>query len=200
MSELFCLLPKGDKDVLREYYRDFRCASDGVESFPFSEIDDFLVNLDGGKNSKGKHVGSCDWRYFLIEEMQAGRMPVVSIEFLHEIVYGAIRIAQYGVRKKFKPSRYTYSWRRHFERSRRYQDWLTVRMNLTGWDRQGDRLEILWGPDYRNRSDYLVSKGKGRACYFGVISESHGLPVQDRRAEVEALEVDPIRCTTWQQE
>ena len=35
LSGLFGLLPCPDKDVLREYYRDFRCAFENAKTFPF---------------------------------------------------------------------------------------------------------------------------------------------------------------------
>ena len=115
-ADLFKKLPEDDKNVLREYYRDFRSTFENATTFPFSELDEFLINLDGGTNDRGKHVGSFDWRYFPIEEAQGGTMPIVSIEFLHEIIYAAIRIIGYGVSGNSEPSRYTYSRRRHFER------------------------------------------------------------------------------------
>ena len=186
LSDFFCLLPPEDKKVLREYYQDFLNGCDSVRGFSFSRIDDFLINLDGGKNSKGKYVGSFDWRYFLIEEMQGRKMPTVSIEFLHEIVYGATRIVEYGVYGKFKPGNHTYSWRQRFKRKERYQDWLTVRMNSGGWDKLGDRLEIVWGPDYRNWYDFFVFKEERIVSFYDLIPDDHGLPVWDKRAEIMA--------------
>lgn len=189
-ADLFGNLPEDDKKVLREYYRDFRSAFENAKTFPFSELDDFLINLDGGTDGKGKHVGSFDWRYFPIEEAQGGTMPTVSIEFLHEIIYAAVCIIEYGVFGNFAPSRYTYSWRRYDERYRKYRDWLRVRMNSEGWNGLGDRLELAWGPDYRNRYDYFIFKGSRIIPFFAEIPLNHGLPVEDRRDEVEAFDVD----------
>ena len=189
LSYLFELLSVEDKDVLREYYRDFKFSFEGANTFPYSELNDFIINLDGGKNSKGKFAGAFDWRYFLIEEKQGGKMPIVSIEFLHEIVYGVARIIEYHVYGKFEPSKHTYNWRRHTERQRKYWAWLTVRRNSDEWEDLGDRLEIVWGPDYQDRYDFYVFKGGGRQLYFCVIPDDHGFPVKDMREEVNAFDV-----------
>ena len=189
-ADLFGKLPKDDRNVLREYYRDFRSAFENATTFPFSELDEFLINLDGGTNDKGKHVGSFDWRYFPIEEAQGGTMPTVSIEFLHEIIYAALRIIEYGVFGKFEPSRHTYSWRRYHERYKKYWAWLTVRMNSEGWNDLGDRLELVWGPDYRKRHDYFIFKGSQREGFFAEIPADHGLRVKDMRNEVKAFDAD----------
>lgn len=189
LSSLFDLLSEADKDVLREYYRDFKNSFAGANTFPYPELNDFINNLDGGKNSKGRYVGAFDWRYYLIEEKQGGDMPIVSIEFLHEIVHGVARIIEYHVHGRFEPSKKTYGWRRHTERKRKYWAWLTVRRNSDAWEEQGDRLEIVWGPDYQNRYDYYVFKGEGRQLYFCTIPDGHGFPVKDMREEVNAFDV-----------
>ena len=71
---LFSQLEVTDQAVLRKYYNDCNATMDykatmegGVEAFPFKSLDDFLLNLDGDKN----HIGSFDWRYFLIEEKRS---------------------------------------------------------------------------------------------------------------------------------
>lgn len=112
LSDLFGLLSSGDKSILSEYYRDFKCCFEGTRAFPFVELDDFITNQDSGKDSKGGYVGSSNWRYFLIEEMQGNEMPIVSIELLHEIVYGLVRIIMHDVHGNCAPVRYTYSRRR----------------------------------------------------------------------------------------
>ncbi len=188
-GDLFGKLPEDDKNILREYYRDFRSAFENAKTFPFSELDEFLINLDGGKNDRGKHVGSFDWRYFPIEEAQGGTMPTVSIEFLHEVIRAVIYVIGDGQPvRSFDPSRGTYSWRRHGERREKYEHWLTVRMNMAGWN-SGDRLELLWGPDYSNRYDYFIVKGGlPTSFFFEEIPANHGLPVKDRRDEIEAFD------------
>ena len=74
-----------------------------VGKFPFGTLDEFLVNLDGDPNKKGDdHIGSFDWRYFLIEEKQSAKMPMVSVEFLHEIAYGCTRMVEYAHQRKVR--------------------------------------------------------------------------------------------------
>ena len=55
-------------------------------------------------------------------------------------------------------------------------------------DDLGDRLEILWGPDYRGRYDLCLFEDKGRKDYFSEIPDGFELPVVDKRKEVEALQ------------
>ena len=76
-------------------------------TFPFRSLDDFLANLDGDKNKRGDHVGSFDWRYFLIQEKQSQKMPFVSVDYLHEIVFGCIQIIEYANSGRFEPSQHT---------------------------------------------------------------------------------------------
>ena len=185
-ADLFGELPEDDKNILREYYRDFRSAFESAKTFPFSKLDEFLINLDGGTDDRGKHVGSFDWRYFPIEEAQGGTMPTVSIEFLHEVIYGAVCT----IRGRSEPSRHTYSWRRHNERYKKYWAWLTVRRNSEGWNDLGDRLELVWGPDYRKRHDYFIFEGSRIRPFFAEIPADHGLPVKDMRNEVKAFDAD----------
>ena len=84
LSILFDLLDQADKSILREYYDDYKATAEGeLGRFPFVSIEDFLVNLDGDKNEQGNFIGSFDWRYFLIEEMQSGKMPMVSVVVNH---------------------------------------------------------------------------------------------------------------------
>ena len=72
LSPLFILLDDHDKEILREYYADYRATIGGnVGAFPFETLDDFLGNLDGGQNNRGDYIGSFDWRYFPIEEKQS---------------------------------------------------------------------------------------------------------------------------------
>jgi len=191
LNELFLRLPEDDKDLLREYYDDFRgvLAFENNMTFPFSCLDDFLTNLDGVEN-KGKHFGSFDWRYYLIENPKF--MPMVSIEFLHEVIFGTLRIAEYAVNDNFEPSQYVYSLRKRQERMQihgKFWCWMTVRMNSEGWEELGDRLEIIWGPDYKNRYDMSLFKGGGRKNYFCEKPKDFNLPIIDKRAEV--AEFDP---------
>ena len=59
-----------DNAAPREYYNNYRNSVGASKNlFPFSSLDDFLINLDGDKNT-----GSLDWRYFPIEEKRSQKM------------------------------------------------------------------------------------------------------------------------------
>ena len=192
LTMLFNLFEPGDKKILREYYSDYRATIGGYgRKFPCGTLDEFLVNLDGDQNKKGDdHIGSFDWRYFLIEEKRSANMPMVSVEFLHEIAYGCTRMVECAHDGNFDPSRYTHSWRMRWKRDRKCSDWLTVRMNCDGWDELPDRLEILWGPDYKGRHDLLLFKGKGAKTYFSEIPKDFSSPIIDKRDELASFDAD----------
>ena len=192
LSTLFDSMEQNDKTILREYYDDYKATIGGnLGMFPFKSLDDFLVNLDGDKSERGDHVGSFDWRYFLIEEKRSQKMPSVSVDYLHEIVFGCIRIIESAESVTFDPSRCIHSWRLHSKRRKKYDNWLIVKMNSEGWDDLGDRLEILWGPDYRGRFDLYLSKGKGQGVFlFAEIPGDNDLPVFDKKLEIETLDVE----------
>ena len=190
VSVLFDELPAENQDTLRTYYDDFRHSSPGMSSFPLATLDEFLVNLDGARNDRGRHVGSFDWRYFLTEEGSGAPMPLVSVDFMHEVIYGCIRLAESVAMENGDAARSTYSWRRHRARSRLHRDWLTVRMNSPGWGREGDRLEILWGPGYGDRFDYLVFEGDRIQSYFAPLPKAEEVKVAmiDKRNELEGFD------------
>ena len=189
LATLFGALDPNDQKALREFYSDYRATIGGnIGAFPFQTLDAFLANLDGDENERGNHIGSFDWRYFLIEEAQTQPMPLVSVDYLHEIVYGCIRIIEYANNGHFEPSRYTHSWRMRGEREGKYSDWLDVRMNSDGWADLGERLEILWGPDYRGRYDLFLFRGTGLNDYFCEIPDDLKLPVIDMRKEIETFD------------
>ena len=50
-------------------------------------------------------------------------------------------------------------------------------------------MEILWGPDYKNRYDLSLFKGGGRTNYFCEMPEDFDLPIIDKRAEVAKSDV-----------
>ena len=189
LSSLFNILGDDDKAVLREYYTDYKATISGNGgAFPFNSLDDFFSNLDGDKNRRGDdHMGSLDWRYFLIEEPKSAKMPLVSVDYLHEIVFGCTRIIQQAVRPQFDPRRYTRTWRTRRERTRKYWHWLNIRMNSDGWTGLGDRLEILWGPDYLGRYDLYWFEGQRVQIFFSEIPSDCALPVVDKRGEVTAF-------------
>ena len=95
LSKLFNKLNEADKATLRKYYNDFKAVKtrdkySNLGNFPFESLDDFLENLDGGKNND---EGSFVWRYYLIEENETiKRIPSFSAEYMHEIVSGCIKI------------------------------------------------------------------------------------------------------------
>ena len=185
LSDLFALIGQEDKEVLREYYTDFKMTIGGnTGQFPFESLDDFLVNLDGDKDDRGNYIGSFVWRYFLIEEKQSQVMPLVSVEYLHEIIFACIQIIRFANSGGIEPSRHTRSWRMLEERLEKYEGWLDDRMNSDGWDELGDRLEILWGPDDRGRHDLCLFEGKEMKPFFSEIPTNLTIPIIDKRNEI----------------
>ena len=190
LSMLYSGLESTDQDLLREYYSDYRETGGWAQEFPFSTLEEFLVNLDGDRNRQGTdHLGSLDWRYFPIEEVRSAKMPTVSIECLHEIAYGCIRIVEYATNGDIEPSAYTHSFRLKRERDKKRTDWLTVRMNSGGWGEQPDRLEKFWGPDYKGRYDWLLFRGNKIKPSFEKIPKGLSLPIVDKREEFESFDV-----------
>ena len=192
LSGLFTKLSAEDQNVLREYYDDFRHAFPGISSFPLTTLDGFLKNLDGGRNNQGRHIGSFDWRYFPTEEGKGASMPLVSINVMHEIVYGCVNLIKSIHKGDNKAAEGIYSWRLWWSRSEFHEDWLTVRVNSSGWGKERDRIEILWGPDYNGRHDYLVFKGDKLQSFFGPLPKANEveLPMIDKRSELESF--DPV--------
>ena len=115
---------------------------------------------------------------------------MVSVEFLHEIAYGCTRMIEYAHTGHFEPSGCTHSWRMRWKRDRKCSDWLMVRMNSDGWDELPDRIEILWGPDYKGRHDLLLFKGNGAKSFFSEIPKDCSLPTIDKRDELASFDVD----------
>lgn len=190
LSVLFTELPAEFQDALRTYYDDFRHSAPGMSSFPLATLDEFLVNLDGGRDDRGQFIGSFDWRYYLTEEGSGAPMPLVGVDFMHEVTYGCIRLVEAIATEGRDAADSTYSWRLYWARSERCQDWLTVRMNSPGWGTEGDRLEILWGPGYQERFDYLVFEGKQIRGFFAPLpkAEEVKLAIIDKRNELEAFD------------
>lgn len=190
LSSLWSELSDDDQSVLNTYYDDFIQTFSGVDKFPFETLEGFLVNLDGGARVRGQHVGSLDWRYFLTERSTASRMPQVSIYVMHEVAYACIRVIDSIVRNDKNVVFDTYSWRLRQKRLRRLRDWLTVRMNSPKWGQQSDRIEILWGPDYADRYDYLVFE-EDRIRYIFVQpkeTDKIGLMKIDKRDELKSFD------------
>ena len=156
-----------------------------ITGFPISTLDDFLANLDGKQNT-----GHMDWRYFLTQEGSGASLPAVSIDLIHEIIEGCVALIH--SRGRVGARSMTYSWRRRGERAKRQREWLTRRLNSSDWGQEGDRIEILWGPDYRGRYDHLVFEGDGISSFFGPVPNSEGteLVILDKRAELERFDPD----------
>ena len=191
LTMLFDLFEPSDQDVLREYYSDYRATVGGYRAnFPFLTLGDFLKNLDGDQNRKGtEYLGSFDWRYYLIEEHKSQSMPFISIDYLHEVAYGCDQIAHSIFYANFDPLKRTYTWRLRWARKEKYDQWLMVRGDPDGRCELSDRLEILWGPDYRSRYDLLLVKGQGMqlSLSFSEMPDHFPLPVIDKRKEIEAF-------------
>lgn len=104
---LFNSFDEDDKRILREYYSDYQATIGGqIGRFPIMNLDGFLKNLDGDKNK-----GSFEWRYYLIEKSENRFMPLVSVDYLHEIIFGCNRIFQHAEFKTSEPSEWLYSRR-----------------------------------------------------------------------------------------
>ena len=141
---------------------------------------------------QGKATGSSDWRYFLIEETQNKDMPVVSTDYLHEIIYGTIRVIKFANNSELDPYKHTYSCRLHLDREKRRQKWWEIEITSGRWEKRGDRLEILWGPDYRGRYDlsFIETQPCLRRYWFGKIPDKCKLPTIDKTKEIEAFNVE----------
>ena len=189
LSRLFGLLKESDKDALREYYDDYRATTGGtLASYPHDTIDGFLVNLDGIKDVPDNHVGSFEWRYFLIQEQRDDEMPMVSVDCMHEIVYGCVKMLE--MREcggQIDPTRFTRSWRLHEQRARKHADWQDKRMNSNGYANLCDRLEILWGPDHLGRHDLHLFQSNVMERCFSELPSDLAVPVIDKRKEVESF-------------
>ncbi len=187
LIDLFTKLPLNDQDVLREYYNDFLHNFSGMSSFKYSTLDGFLSNLDGSQNNSKMGIGSFDWRYFLIERGSGESMPLVSINLIHEIVYGCIeliRLIRIGSENQVRRS--TYSWRLYWVRKRFQIEWLNVRLNSPEWGGGEDRIEITFGPSYGNRYDYFIFKGESIQPYFAPLPDKEQIkfPILDKRSEL----------------
>ena len=190
LSKLFDLLDDQDKLDLREYYTDYRETDGGnTGNFPIHKLDEYLIKLDGDENSQGFPMGSIDWRYYPIEKNYSSSMPLVCVDYLHEICYGSIVIVRHAYSGNSSPSLYTRSWRLHRKRMKKYHAWITVRMNSSGWKKDEDRLEIFWGPDYRERYDFCVFNNGNSKHYFCEIPSSSVLPIIDKRKEIEEFNI-----------
>ena len=189
LSILFGLFETKDKDALREFYLDYKATTPGMDAFPFTTLDEFIGNLDGDTNMQGSdHIGSFDWRYSPIEEAKSQTMPTVSIDFLHEIIRGCNVLVEAAYKKNLDPVLFTNSWcMRRQRESDVYRDWHLYMLNEPSakWKRRGERIEILWGPDYQDRYDFDYFKAEGMKPFFCKLPDEHDFQVVDRREEIE---------------
>ncbi len=181
LCTLFNDLEDCEQKVLCEYYNDYRATTSGtMRNFPYNSINDFLQNLDGDSAH-----GSFDWRYTLIERCHGDEMPAISIEYMHEIVFGCVRILEaHECDEHVDPMHFTRSWHLHEKRAQQHADWQDSRITSDGYVGLGDRLEILWGPDHLDRYDLHVFKGKGMKRQFSKLPANPTVPIVDKRMEV----------------
>ena len=190
---LFHRLPESDKVLLREFYQDFRCSHPSLGEYPFPNIDECLEQLDGQKGS-----ASIEWRYYLIEE-ESAELPLTCIDYMHEIVFGALRIIQVrlsmednehpNVENEYqhRVRQYLYSQRQFDKRVKKYNDLIDHRMNEPLWDALGERIETYGVHDRKGRTDFIVFRTidgvKMAFPTLGDIPEDNNLPVFDMEKE-----------------
>ena len=117
-------------------------------------------------------------------------MPTASIDFMHEVVEGCVWLIGSIHRGDNNAEGGTYSRRLRRRRSRRQNSWLALRRSSPGWWKEGDRIELLWGPDYAGRCDYLVVRGERGRPFFGLLpdAENIGLDIIDKRSELDSFD------------
>ena len=186
VERLFSTLCEEDKRVLRLYYDDFLQETDYLKDFPFRGLDDYLSNLD---HNRAGSVGSVAWRYFLLEGNDLQMMSTVCVELMFELVRGCLDLLD-SIGRGGLSGRFTISWRKHhWEQRNFYNDWLMVRINLPNQEPYKHHIELLWGPDYRDRYSYFVFDEAGTRRFFGRLPEdTKGLPVVDKREDVKLFD------------
>ena len=187
LQPLFNRLPELEKDLLRQFYQDFRQSHPSLGEYPFPDIDSCLAKLDGEARN-----ASIEWRYFLIEE-ESKELPLTCIDYIHEIVFGVLRIIQVGQimddsehpneesEYQHNVRQFLYSQRQYEERLDKYNSWIDQRMNESGWDTLGDRIEVYGVHDRQGRTDYVIIQTIGgvktASPYIGDIPKDNKLPV-----------------------
>lgn len=188
---LFDKLTPQDQEILREHYNDFIHAFPGFDKSRFPDLDAFIQNLDGDQDEGDRFHGSVGWRYFLTEDVAGYPLPIVSINAMHEMVYGCVGLLDSINIGKTESLQYTYSWRLHKKRKAYYDDLLVVWKASSHWEAGDDRVEILWGPDYNDRYDMLEFKDKITNLVFGQLPDvkRYIIPIIDKRSEVKSLDL-----------
>ena len=185
LSKLFGLLDETDKTLLSEAYMDYRNSIGGLRGrYPFRSLDQFLTNLDGDKNARGGHLGSFDWRYFPIEDARSAKIPLVSVDYMHEVILALVRLVSHGLDGGRPPSAGTLSERRYEDRCNGpHEAWLAVQLKQPDRRQLGERIEILWGPDQTGRYDVCQFHGDRRVtiCQRAL---PDGCEWADRRSEI----------------
>ena len=59
-------------------------------------------------------------------------------------------------------------------------------------DDRGDRLEILCGPDYRDRYDLCQFEGNTETHIFSEMPDALALPIVDMKKEIVALDIEAV--------
>ena len=91
LSTLFKSLDHNDQNTIEERYTQYRSTAGlGLGAFPYNSLDEFLKTFD--------HGGELSWRYILIEKKQEVRVPLVSIDYLHEVASILCQVAKKEVR------------------------------------------------------------------------------------------------------
>ena len=123
-------------------------------------------------------------------------MPRVSINVMHEIVYGCVQLVHYINNCPDMPGECIYSERLRWRRLDRYKDMRLDQRDQPGCKQKGNRIEILWGPDYKDRCDYLVVKDGMPHRYFGPLPDTEEVELEriDRRGELKLLGLEDAFC------
>ena len=164
---LFSLLPDKQKNILRLHYSDFVKSFPGLGKNTSNDIDGYLKNLDGNQSN-----GSFSWRYFLIEEPPDNKLPFIEINLIHEIVYSICAVHREYENADYKHDEDTYSARLAHHRRVVFLRWYEERKCSGDWTDLGDRIEVLWGPNYADRYSYVIINGDQISSCFGMISEN----------------------------
>lgn len=115
-------------------------------------------------------------------------MPFISIELMHEFVYGCNGIVRNAHNSRFNPLQRTHSWRLRRKRREKYDDWLLVQRISGETEKLTGKLVILWGPDYSGRYDMFLITANGAEDYFSEKPTDSSIPTVDKRNELEEFD------------
>ena len=117
-------------------------------------------------------------------------MPTVSVDYLHELVFGCIRTIESAASGVSGPSRHTRTWRLRRNRMRKHDAWLMVRMNSAGWDELGDRWKFCGDQTIADATIYTFSGARPLPSLFSEVPDDLALLIVDKRQEVEIFDVE----------